>query len=74
MRVLRFVLLALGIALAGTGALALFSLATGWEIRTRGYAGSPGIAVPVEADFALVFLGIGLTCLGLAWLVGRRLR
>lgn len=69
---LAFVLVALGFALAATGGLALFSIATGWEIRTRGTGGTPGLAVPTDLDFALVFGGIGLVLLGLGWLVGRR--
>lgn len=69
MRVLSAILLPCGLALAGTGLAALFSLATGWELRTRGP--SP-IVLEAELDFALVFLAAGMTCLGLGWLLGRR--
>ncbi|MBU8543381.1 MULTISPECIES: hypothetical protein [Roseomonadaceae] len=72
MRVLVFLLTAMGLALAGTGLVALFSRATGWEIRTRPTGASPGLTVPTDLDFALIFTGIGLALLGLAWLLRRR--
>jgi hypothetical protein len=71
---LVIVLLAVGFALAATGGLALISIATGWEIRAKPMGGNPGLLVPTDLDFALVFSGIGLALLGLGWLLGRKLR
>jgi hypothetical protein len=74
MAVLVLVLAVIGLALAGTGLLALLSRATGWEIRTRATGGGEGLVVPTDLDFALVFTGIGLALLGLAWLLDRRVK
>lgn len=66
------VLLLLGASIGGTGLLALVSRATGWTIRTRASAGTPGLEVPTDLDFALAFSATGAVLLGLSWLLGRR--
>ena len=70
-KVAIFTLLALGLAIGGTGLLALFSAATGWTIRTRATGGGPGLEVPTDLDFALIFSAVGAVLLGLGWLLGR---
>ncbi len=72
MPVLIFLLMAIGLGLSGTGFLALFSRVTGWEVRTRSTGGGEGQAVPTDLDFALIFMGVGLALMGLAWLLKRR--
>ena len=67
-----FLLMALGLATAATGLLALLSRATGWTIRTRATGGSPGLEVPTDLDFALIFTAVGAMLLGLGWMLGRR--
>ena len=67
-----FTLIAVGLAIAGTGLLALLSRATGWAIRTRPTGGSPGLEVPTDLDVALIFSAVGAVLLGLGWLLGRR--
>jgi len=66
------ILLLLGMAIGGTGLMALLSHATGWTIRTRSYGSGGGIEVPTDLDLALVATALGGLCLGLGLWLGRK--